>query len=74
MKDSVFTARAKRLFIVWTARLRRLALRVLPFVLVMWLGVEWGKAIEAARIHNDCKFTNTFRIDYTGYACRIGRE
>jgi len=74
MKDSVFTIRAKRLFVVWGVRLRRLALRLLPFALVMWAGVEWGKTIEASRIHNDCKFTNTFRIDYTGYACRIGRE
>jgi len=74
MKDSVFTARAKRLALVWGFRLRRLALRLLPFILVMWAGVEWGKTIEAGRIHNDCKFTNTFRIDYTGYACRIGRE
>ena len=74
MKDTVFTMRAKRLFVVWGFRLRRLVLRLLPFVLVMWAGVEWGKTIEANRIHNDCKFTNTFRIDYTGYACRIGRE
>ena len=74
MKDTVFTMRAKRLFVVWGFRLRRLSLRLLPFALVLWLGVEWGKAIEDARIHNDCKFTNTFRIDYTGYACRIGRE
>lgn len=74
MKDSVFTARAKRLFIVWTVRLRRFCLKALPLFLVMWFGVEWGKAIEAGRIHNDCKYTNTFRIDHTGYACRIGRE
>lgn len=74
MKDSILTARAKRLFIVWVVRLRRFALRTLPFGLVMWAGIEWGIAIEDARIHNDCKFTNTFRIDYTGYACRIGRE
>ena len=74
MKDSVFTARAKRLALVWGVRLRRFALKAMPFVLVMWAGVEWGKTIESTRIHNDCKFTNTFRIDYTGYACRIGRE
>lgn len=74
MKDSILTARAKRLAIIWTVRLRRFALRTLPFALAIWAGVEWGKTIEAARIHNDCKFTNTFRIDYTGYACRIGRE
>jgi hypothetical protein len=74
MKDSILTARAKRLALVWTVRLRRAALKALPFILVMWAGVEWGKVIEATRIHNDCKFTNTFRINYTGYTCRIGRE
>jgi hypothetical protein len=30
--------------------------------------------LEAQRIHQDCKFTSTFRIDYTGYLCKIGKD
>ena len=74
IKDSILTARAKRLALVAAVRIRRLALRLMPFVLTLWLGIHMGEALEAQRIHNDCKFTNTFRIAYTGYACRIGRE
>lgn len=74
IKDSILTARAKRLVAVAAVRIRRLALRALPFLLCVWLGSWLGETWEAARIHNDCKFTNTFRIGYTGYTCRIGRE
>lgn len=71
---SILTVRAKRLAIVLLVRLRRFGLKALPFGIVLWAGIEWGTMLEDARIHNDCKFTNTFRINYTGYTCRIGRE
>lgn len=74
MKDSIITARAKRLFLVLSVRIRRLSLRLLPFIITFWIGTMWGGRLEAGRIHDDCKFTNTFRIDYTGYACHIGRN
>ena len=74
IKDSILTARAKRLLLVATVRIRRLTVRLLPYALAWLLGAHMGEAFEAARIHNDCKFTNTFRIAYTGYSCKIGRE
>jgi hypothetical protein len=74
MKDSILTARAKRLTLVAAVRLRRLSLKMMPFIVAFWIGVMWGSKLEAARIHEDCKFMNTFRIDYTGYMCKIGRS
>jgi hypothetical protein len=68
-----FTPRGKRIALIWLVKLKRLTIFLLPFAMVFWVGLEWGKAIEANRIHNDCKFTNAFRITDTGYACRIGR-
>lgn len=72
--DSILTARARRLFVVFLVRFRRVAQKAIPYALILWLGIHWGEAWEATRIHNDCKFTNSFRIAYTGYSCRIGRE
>ena len=74
MKDSILTARAKRLALIITVRTRRLALKLLPFLIAGWVGIMWGERLEAQRIHQDCKFTSTFRIDYTGYLCKIGKE
>lgn len=74
IKDSILTARAKRLAAIYSVRLRRLAVRTIPYALALVLGIHMGEAWEAARIHNDCKFTNSFRIAYTGYTCKIGRE
>ena len=72
--DSILTARAKRLALVITARTRRLALKLLPFMIAFFLGVMWGERLEDQRIHQDCKFMGTFRIDYTGYLCKLGKE
>ena len=69
----VFTPRGKRIATVWWIKLKRLVILLLPFAMIFWVGLEWGKAIEANRIHNDCKFPNAFRITDTGYMCRIGR-
>ena len=74
MKDSILTARAKRLALIITVRTRRFALKLLPFLIAGWVGVTWGERLEAHRIHEDCKYTGTFRIDYTGYLCKIGKE
>lgn len=74
IKDSILTARAKRLALVITVRTRRLALRLMPFIIAFWLGTMWGERLEDQRIHQDCKFTGTFRIDYTGYLCKLGKE
>jgi len=74
MKDSILTARAKRLALIVTVRTRRFALKLLPFMLACWVGIMWGERLEAQRIHQDCKFTSTFRIDYTGYLCKIGKD
>lgn len=74
IKDSILTMRARRLVAVTSVRLRRFGLRILPYALALVLGIHIGESLESTRIHNDCKFTNTFRIAYTGYACKIGRE
>ena len=74
MRDRILTARAKRVAVVATVRVRRLALRLLPFAIAFWLGLMWGTRSEAGRIHEDCKFTGTFRIEYTGYLCKIGKD
>ena len=72
-QETILTIRARRLLVAWARRFKRAVIYILPFAVIFWLGLEWGKAIEANRIHNDCKFTGTFRIADTGYACRIGR-
>jgi len=72
-KDSILTVKARRQIIISTRKIKGAVIYVLPFAVIFWLGLEWGKAIEANRIHNDCKFTGTFRIADTGYGCRIGR-
>ena len=74
IQDSILTARAKRLTVVMAVRVRRLALKLMPFIIAFFLGTMWGERLQNYRIHQDCKFTSTFRIDYTGYLCRLGKE
>jgi hypothetical protein len=44
-----------------------------PYLLAAFIGAEIGTNFVEARIHNDCKFTNGFRLGTTGYICEIGK-
>lgn len=72
MTDALALRRLKRLTMLAAGHLRTLLWKALPYIVVFVFGVMNGTGYEGQRIHNDCKFTGTFRINYTGYTCHIG--
>lgn len=73
MKDSAMLRRLKRLGLILMGNARNILWRVFPFLLAALLGSVLGANSIEERIHNDCKFTNSFRINTTGYICEIGK-
>lgn len=73
MRDSAMIRRLKRLSALFLGNARNALWSALPYILMLLLGTYIGGRMEEARIHNDCKFTLSFRIDTTGYICEIGK-
>jgi len=73
MKDSAVLRRLKRLGLILVGNLRNLLWIAFPYLLAAFVGSTIGSTIVEERIHNDCKFTNGFRIGTTGYICEMGK-
>ena len=73
MKDSIMLRRLKRLSFVLLGNVRNILWAAFPYLLYVFIGSMIGVNIAEERIHNDCKFTNSFRINTTGYICEIGK-
>jgi hypothetical protein len=73
MKDSAMLRRLKRLGVILLGNIRNILWVAFPFLLSAFIGSGIGVSIAEERIHNDCKFTNGFRINTTGYICEIGK-
>ena len=73
MRDSVVLRRIKRLGLVILGNIRNVLWIAFPYLLAAFIGSEIGSGIIEMRIHNDCKFTNGFRIGTTGYICEMGK-
>lgn len=73
MKDSAVLRRLKRLGLVILGNLRNILWTAFPYLLSAFIGSSIGAGIVEERIHNDCKFTNGFRIGTTGYICEMGK-
>lgn len=73
MKDSAMLRRLKRLCLILMGNIRNILWAAFPFLLSAFIGSAIGTGIVEERIHNDCKFTNSFRIGTTGYICEIGK-
>ncbi len=73
MKDSPSLRRLKRLATIALGNLKLVLWRSLPYIVAFYFGSMFGAGWVEGRIHYDCKFTNSFRIDTTGYICEIGK-
>ena len=73
MKDTIIIRRLKRIGIVFFGNLKHLLWKALPYLVAAYVGSVIGTIEAHDRIHNDCKFTNSFRIATTGYTCEIGK-
>lgn len=73
MRDSTAIRRIKRLTFLFLGHTRRLLWSFFPSILLVLVGMYIGSSITEDRIHNDCKFTLSFRIGTTGYICEIGK-
>lgn len=73
MKDSALLRRLKRLGLLLMGNLRNVLWRTFPYLLSAFVGSAIGTGMVEDRIHNDCKFTNGFRIGTTGYICEMGK-
>lgn len=73
MNDSAMIRRFKRLGLIFLGNARALLWKSLPYLVAMYVGSLIGTIDAHDRIHNDCKFTNSFRIASTGYTCEIGK-
>lgn len=73
MKDSAVLRRIKRLGLVILGNIRNALWIAFPYLLAAFIGSAIGTSIVEERIHNDCKFTNGFRINTTGYICEMGK-
>jgi hypothetical protein len=73
MKDSLAILRLKRLTMLGLGHLRHLLWKSLPYLVPFFIGMWVGALHEDARIHEDCKYTDSFRINTTGYTCNIGK-
>lgn len=73
MKDSMALRRIKRLTFLFLGNARRLLWSALPSIIFVLIGAYIGSSATEERIHNDCKFTLSFRIGTTGYICEIGK-
>jgi len=73
MKDSAMLRRLKRLGFIILGNLQNILWKVFPFLVAAFVGAAINTAHVEERIHNDCKFTNGFRIGTTGYICEIGK-
>ena len=73
MKDSAVARRLKRLTFIFVGNLRIMLWKGLPYLVAAYVGSILGAIETQDRIHNDCKFTNAFRIGSTGYTCEIGK-
>ena len=47
--------------------------KLLPYIVAFYFGAMFGSGWTEGRIHYDCKFTNSFRINTTGYICELGK-
>lgn len=73
MKDSAIIRRFKRLSFILLGNTKHLLWKALPYLVAAYAGSVLGSIETQERIHNDCKFTNSFRIATTGYVCEIGK-
>jgi hypothetical protein len=73
MKDTAVLRRLKRLGLVFLGNTRNALWIAFPYLLTAFIGAEIGTNFVEARIHNDCKFTNSFRLGTTGYICEMGK-
>lgn len=73
MKDTVIIRRMKRIGFVFFGNMKHLLWKALPYLVAAYVGALLGSIETQDRIHNDCKFTNSFRIATTGYVCEIGK-
>jgi hypothetical protein len=73
MKDSAILRRLKRLGLIFMGNARNMLWVMFPYLLAAFFGSTIGAGLAEERIHNDCKFTNGFRINTTGYICEIGK-
>ena len=73
MKDTAVLRRLKRLGLIFLGNTRNLLWIAFPYLLSAFIGAEIGTNLIEARLHNDCKFTNSFRIGTTGYICEMGK-
>lgn len=73
MKDSAMLRRLKRLGLILLGNIRNILWSAFPYLLCVFIGSAIGTSVVEERIHNDCKFTNSFRINTTGYICEMGK-
>jgi len=73
MKDSAVLRRLKRLGLILLGNTRNVLWIAFPYLLSAFIGSAIGVSMVEERIHNDCKFTNGFRIGTTGYICEMGK-
>ena len=73
MNDSAMLRRLKRLTLIFLGNTRNILWKAFPYLLSAFIGSAIGTSIVETRIHNDCKFTNSFRIATTGYICEMGK-
>ena len=73
MKDTIIIRRLKRISFVTVGNLKHLLWKALPYLVALYIGAVLGSIEVQDRIHNDCKFTRSFRIATTGYTCEIGK-
>ena len=73
MKDTAIIRRLKRIGFLLGGNLKQLLWKALPYLVAAYVGAILGSIEAQDRIHNDCKFTNSFRIATTGYTCEIGK-
>lgn len=73
MKDSPSLRRIKRLGLIGMGHIKLALWKLLPYIVAFYFGAMFGSGWTEGRIHYDCKFTNSFRIDTTGYICELGK-
>ena len=73
MKDSPSLRRLKRLGLIGMGHIKLVLWKLLPYIVAFYFGAMFGSGWTEGRIHYDCKFTNSFRINTTGYICELGK-
>lgn len=73
MKDSPSLRRLKRLGLIGMGHIKLALWKLLPYIVAFYFGAMFGSGWTEGRIHYDCKFTNSFRINTTGYICELGK-